>query len=228
MKTIPLVVFLLWLPTAHAGVVIGANFTGSNEGQSGFDPPDTMGAAGPNSYVELLNGIYAVYNKSGALTSRTSLDNFWVSAGVTPVNFSFDPRITYDPNSGHWFASSLDFGSFAGGGNNNVLLATSVDSDPTHGWHAVQISAASGGTFADYDMLGLNGTQVVVGLNMFPTSGPTTTQFVTIPTADLLALNTSHVGMVSNSNTGFSPHPAYDFSGTGALPFLSITTRRSV
>ena len=207
MKTIPLAVFLLWLPTAHAGVVIGANFTGSNEGQSGFYPPDTMGAAGPNSYVELLNGIYAVYNKSGALTSRTSLDNFWVPAGVTPVNGAFDPRISCDPNSGHWFASSLDFGSLSGGGNNNVLLAESVDSDPTHGWHAVQINAASGGAFADYDMLGLNGTQVVVGMNMFNSSSMTT-QFLSIPTADLLALDTSHVGFVSSSSTGFSAYPA--------------------
>ena len=62
---------------------IGANFEGSNLGDSGYIPPDTMGAVGPNHFVELLNGRYAVYDKAGAELSASSLNAFWSSAGVT-------------------------------------------------------------------------------------------------------------------------------------------------
>ena len=62
---------------------IGTNFTGSSVGQSGFIPPDTMGAVGPGHIVELINGRYAVYQKDGTYVSGQSLNSFWTDAGVT-------------------------------------------------------------------------------------------------------------------------------------------------
>jgi hypothetical protein len=65
---------------AHVSVGAGntlnvlSQFQGSTFNNSGFIPPDTMGAVGPSKFVELLNGTYAVYNKTtGALAQPRSL-----------------------------------------------------------------------------------------------------------------------------------------------------------
>src|ERR1700737_2984443 len=98
-------------PTTDAApvVTIGANFSGSDVSASGIIPPDSDGAVGPSQFVELVNGVYRVYDKSGAVLQQLSLDQFWSSAGATPQAFSTDPRVLYDPESQRWFAAALDF-----------------------------------------------------------------------------------------------------------------------
>src|SRR5712692_7339289 len=95
---------------AHAAFTITQNFTGAsiNENQ-GVIPPDTMGAIGPNDFVELLNGRYAVYDRTGILVQSLNQDDFWRAGGLTLVDGkgAFDPRVIYDKNSGHWFATAV-------------------------------------------------------------------------------------------------------------------------
>ncbi|MBP2676294.1 MAG: hypothetical protein H6Q84_3134, partial [Deltaproteobacteria bacterium] len=40
-------------------------------------PPDTMGAAGPDHLVSLLNSDFGVFSKSGTLLQKVSLQDFW-------------------------------------------------------------------------------------------------------------------------------------------------------
>jgi hypothetical protein len=54
----PLLALILMLPSVAQALNIELNFTGSSLFDSGFIPPDTMGAAGPDHFVELLNGRY--------------------------------------------------------------------------------------------------------------------------------------------------------------------------
>src|SRR6478735_4668662 len=87
---------------------VGSSFTGGVYGQSGFIPPDTQGAAGPTQIVETINGIYAVYSKTGTQLARTSLDSFFNTAlaaggGGSVVTYSYDPRIAYDEQSQRFF-----------------------------------------------------------------------------------------------------------------------------
>jgi hypothetical protein len=113
-------------------LTIGLNFTGSTFlVDSGFIPPDTMGAVGPSHIVELLNGHYAVYRKSdGVRVQTSSLDQFWINAGASPTaGFTADPRVLYDPFSQRWFASTANFVAPELGGD-NLLLAVSSTSDP--------------------------------------------------------------------------------------------------
>ena len=53
-------------------ITIGQNFTASTLFRdSGFIPPDTMGAVGNNEFVEMINGRYSAYNKSDGARIQT-------------------------------------------------------------------------------------------------------------------------------------------------------------
>ena len=209
----------------HDFVEIGANFTGSKFDVSGFFPPDTDGAVGPNHFVELVNGVYRVYDKAGSVVQTSSLDGFWTAAGVTPTGtFSFDPRVLYDPESERWFAASTD----APGQLNHFLLAVSNTSDPTAGWHAVALdSDPNGDHWADFPMLGVNADGVFLSANMFPVTAPNVlTTFVSIPKAGLLqavptVAEATFFADLSPGNTGFSVQPAVAIGTAGTEPLFS-------
>jgi hypothetical protein len=225
---------------------IGSQFNGTNITFSGFIPPDTMGAIGPNHYVEMINGAYAVYDRAGNLQQRITLDNFWSNNGGVGINsFSFDPRITFDASSGRWFAVAVDS---AGGANSGYLVAVSSGSNPTlngsgaSGWSRFRFAAdpGTGGSgnaaasthWADYPTLGLTATSVNIAANMFTVSGGggsgTVINVVTIPKADLIGgaptiANRTHFQDVDPNTTGFNNTPINDLSGTITQPgrFLS-------
>ncbi|MEX0679609.1 MAG: Calx-beta domain-containing protein [Pirellulales bacterium] len=203
---------------------IGTEFTGGSG--PGFFPPDTMGAVGPNHIVELINGRSAVYDKTGVLQIAGTLDQFWISTGVTPAGaFSFDPRVLYDVASGRFFAAAVD----NGGNANNFLVAVSNTNDPTGGWTGFQIdSDADDSHWADFPTLGLDNNVVTISANMFGLAAQSpTTSFLVIPKNDLLAAvptvaNVTLVENVSPNDTGFTPQPIVDLDGGNLpLPILS-------
>ena len=171
-------------------VSIGQNFTGGSRSTSQFFfPPDSMGAVGPTSFVELLNGRYAVYDKgSGAVVQTSSLDQFWRNAGTVPTNFSFDPRVVYDPFSDRYLAASTNNPTQP----NDFLLAVSKTSDPIQGWTGFAIkSDVTQQRWADFPTLGFNRDGVYLSANMFPIQGGQathiTTTIVAVPKMDLIA-----------------------------------------
>ena len=141
----PLLLGIALLPlAAHANYVVstGLDFTGSTyKTNSNFIPPNPMGGVGPNQIVELINGRYSVYNKTtGAQVQTSTLDTFWTNAGVSWSNYTFDPRVVYDPFSQRWYASAAD----NPGGANNLLFAVSKSADPTAGWTGWDIDSDAG------------------------------------------------------------------------------------
>ncbi len=202
---------------------VGIGFTGGSG--PGFVPPDTMGAVGPNDIVEIINGRYAVYDKSGNLETSMSLDQFWTSAGVSPSGFSFDPRILYDNATGHWFAASVDNPAQA----NTFLVAVSKDSDPDDGWVGFQIDSDSNDShWADFPMLGMNSDIVTLTANMFPIgSGSVTTTILVLPKSDLVAptptvANRTLMENLDAADTGFTPQPTVNLDDDGMpMPLLS-------
>src|SRR5205807_2404123 len=106
-------------------------------GDSNFIPPDTMGAIGPNHIVELINGRFRVFDRSGnAIGGATSsLNTFWTNAGVATAS-SFDPRILYDSANDRWFAASADNGGLA---TSRFLVAVSNTNNPTGAWSGFTI-----------------------------------------------------------------------------------------
>lgn len=217
-----LLVALLATPAALAGAVVGTNFTGSTLGSdSGFIPPDTMGAVGPNHIVELINGRFEVYSKSGSTLKSQSLNAFWTSAGATPSGaFAFDPRVLYDSVSGRWYAASVDNHS----AGNNFLVAVSASNDPTGTWTGFRIDSDSLATdthWADFPTLAFDKDAVYLAANMFPiSSGNVEVDVLVIPKSGLTAATPSVSGATLfdhlNPNTyGATLQPVVDYDGTG-------------
>lgn len=181
---------------------IGLNFTGSTVFESGFNPPDTMGAVGSDHIVELINGRYKVYDKdTGAVEETSSLNQFWEDAGVSLGNFfAFDPRVLYDPLSERWFAvSGDDLGNDPA--NSNFLVAVSNDSDPTLGWSGFEIETVG---FTDFPTLGFNSEGI------FTASGPALATLV-LPKTDLI----NGTLFEQNPNLGGTFQPVVDLDNTG-------------
>jgi hypothetical protein len=213
--------------TVPANLVIGQNFAGSNSTQSGFFPPDTMGAVGLAHFVELINGRYSVYRKSdGVEVQASSLDQFWVNSGVTVSgSFSFDPRIVFDHLSNRWFALACD----NPGGLNNFLFAVSNTSDPTQGWRGFKIDSDAANTrWADYPTLGVDAEGVYLAANMFPLAGGgVEITIVSIPKADLLLATPTIANRTEFQNAGintygFTPQFSVDYGAPdGRGTFMS-------
>lgn len=193
---------------------IGTNFTGSTINESGFIPPDTMGAVGVNHIVEMLNGVFAIYDKgTGNLVSRVTLDNFFDSViGITRLGGTFDPRIIYDPTTNRWIAAAID-----GGAGNRIYIAVSDTGDPTGTWRGVQFvgDVAGGGTrFNDFDTLGVTADAVVIGTNNFGAGFDIS--IYSIPKADLLSGAPSIANMTRFENlagSGETPQAVVDLLG---------------
>jgi hypothetical protein len=215
-------------------VQVGQNFTGSTYGVNTFyRPADGDGAIGPDHFVELINGRFAVYAKTnGAVVeSMTSMD-FWRNAGIVIPGGQdvSDPRVVFDPGSQRWFASAILFNSSTLAGN-SIVVAASSSADPTGPWRGVSIVADPvSGKFADFPTLGLDANGVYLSANMFtPGSsgtnvGPT---LISIPKADLLqavptATNATSFGILSFAGYGMVLQPVFNPTGASNAAVLAV------
>src|SRR4051812_291129 len=196
----------------------GANFTTITRSQTNalagiIEPPDTMGAAGPNQFVAFNNGSFSIFNKAGAVVSQVSDTSFWISAlGSDPGGLS-DPRILYDPASQRWFATMITTDQST---NNKILFARSNTSDPTQGFKGVAFTTTNN-RFADFPTLGMDANGVYVGTNNFSSAGTLRSMgLYSVPKADLL-LNTPSLSRItvrnalSTNTVGFTLQPAVDY-----------------
>ncbi|MEX2308081.1 MAG: hypothetical protein WD738_10840 [Pirellulales bacterium] len=198
-------------------VTIGQNFEGTARLIQPI-PPDTMGAAGIDYFVELNNDEFNVYRKSdGVQVQSKGINQFWIDAGTSPSTTPFDPRIVYDPHARRWYAVSADRRQAA----NNILFAVSSSSDPTQPWTGFSIDTDPDDShWADFPMLGYTGDGVFISGVMVPVvSGPRLTSFVTLPKFDLLQPSPTIAGMtqiydIQQVTSGDVPQMAIDASNT--------------
>jgi uncharacterized repeat protein (TIGR01451 family) len=181
-------------------VTIGLNQEISRRSvDSNFIPPDTMGAVGPNHIVEIINGNFEIFDKTtGASLDSRSLDSFWVNTvGLSAAGiqgFTFDPRIVFDPDSGVWFAVSIDSSDTNGDGvrdsGNQVYVARTDTDDPEGDWDGVRFAAdtVGGPEFHDYPTLALDADGVYICTQdfAFDATGTNGESCYSIPKADLL------------------------------------------
>lgn len=224
-----LVVLTALSPSMARAAVVGLNFTGSTRAEVGLNPPDTMGAVGPDHIVELNNGRFAVYDKqNGDLIAAQTHNAFWTAAGVPPDKYAFDPRIVYDASIGRWFAVAVDNNSHA----NQFLVGVSNGADPSGPWQGLGLqSDGDQQQFADFPTLGINAVGVYIAANMvsIDTGAFDSSSIVVIPKSDLLgdppaALRATLIEDIGGQSGPFSQQPAVDLDGSGLpLPIVGVS-----
>src|SRR5437773_787284 len=133
-----------------------ANFEGlSNQDNLnifGFrvNPPDPNGEIGPNNYVEMINLVFAVYDRAGNLEAGPiDTGSLWADFAIPDcTDPSGDPVVLYDQLEDRWLLSQFT----TAGPENFNCVAISSTSDPTGSYYRYAFS--TGPNFPDYPKYG--------------------------------------------------------------------------
>ena len=90
-----------------------------------LEPPDTEGDVGPNHYVEWINLLVEVFDKSGnSLAGPFAGNDLWSGFGGTcETSNDGDPIVLYDSMADRWMLSQFT-------GDNHQCIAVSTSPDP--------------------------------------------------------------------------------------------------
>src|SRR5205823_5428858 len=151
----------------------GTNFLGPVYANSGFLPPDSMGAVGPSQIVVGVNGWIRTYDKKNGTADfalNTTMDNFFAS--VRNLSTTSDPRVIFDRLSQRWFVSMINTST-----PNRILLAvssgatiTSAGSFTFYSFQQDMVGTTPNldtNAFADFPTLGVDANGVYIGVNIF-------------------------------------------------------------
>ena len=157
-----------------------ANFEGMSN-QDNFDvfgfrvnPPDPVGDVGPNHYVEMVNLVFAVYDKAGnKLLGPVDTGTLWADFAVPDcTDPSGDPIILYDQFVDRWILSQ-----FTTSGLDDPskpfwnCVAISTTGDPTGTYYRYAFETENFQFFPDYPKYGVWTDSYVITTREF---GPTT------------------------------------------------------
>jgi hypothetical protein len=128
-------------------------------------PPDATGAIGPNHYVEMVNSLIGVYDRSN-LSLISSMDTASFVAAPSGLTLS-DPQIEFDFVSNRWFYLAVAFAT----GNNFLVFGWSKTSDPSdlsNGW--CRFGVGTGSSLNDFPKLGHDDNYLLFGSNIYDDS----------------------------------------------------------
>ncbi len=150
-----------------AGVFNNLNQPGLNASNESFccTPPDPTGAIGPNHYVEMVNSLIGVYDRSN-LSLISSMDTASFVAAPSGLTLS-DPQIEFDFVSNRWFYLAVAFAT----GNNFLVFGWSKTSDPSdlsNGW--CRFGVGTGSSLNDFPKLGHDDNYLLFGSNIYDDS----------------------------------------------------------
>ncbi len=141
------------LAGSGAGATIIQNFDGIPA--TGFLPPDTVGAVGPNHYIQMVNSAIAVFSKKGQRLFGPSLINtLWKGfGGPCESENNGDPVARYDSQADRWLVSQFALEEHM------QCIAISKGPDPASGqWflYAFETKTSDGtGVTPDYPKIGV-------------------------------------------------------------------------
>ncbi len=124
-------------------------------GVNGSAPPDTVGAVGPNDYVEAVNGGgIRIYDKAGVPRGPAfKLSTLFAPlGGVAAGTDNGDALVLYDRMANRWLITQFAFTSSATPPYHQPM-AVSKTSDPTGAWWVYDF-ITPGNEFPDYGKIG--------------------------------------------------------------------------
>jgi fibronectin type 3 domain-containing protein/uncharacterized membrane protein len=187
--------------TSSAAPFNGLNSPGLSAADEGDQPtpPDTTGAIGPTRYVEAVNQLVGVYDRTNlSQLSSTDLGTF---TGTPSSLATSDPQMQWDPQGNRWFYAGVAFNS--GFTTTYVLFGWSMTADPsdlTGGW--CRYAIPTGSNIPDYPKLGHDANYVMVGDNVYDGS-KSSLPFVT---ADIWAIPKPSASQTTCSGTLSATH----------------------
>jgi PKD repeat protein len=146
------------------------NFDGANNGDNagGVAPPDTQGDVGPNHYVQMVNNVTEIFDKSGTtLWGPLPSSTFWsgFNGSWTGTNDG-DPIVLYDQQADRWLVSQ--FAVNTSDGTQWELIAISQTGDPTGSYYRYAFQFTN---MPDYPKIGIWPDGYYLSANRFPASG---------------------------------------------------------
>jgi Bacterial Ig domain len=196
------------MPSINVGASFdGLDFASTADGA----PPDTIAAAGPDYFIEMVNTDMAIYTKTGTKVFQQDLSQFFSS--VRTGNALSDPVVVYDEQAGRFMVGVLDLSlSFFGTVNgDSFLYAVSDSANPTLDstgdgkafteMHAINLTenVPAGTVWADYPRIGWNADGYYVTFNMF-----TTGFFNTYDHASVISIDKATAIDANNSSFTFT------------------------
>ena len=172
---------LIMLFTGHLVLAADTQINTGFDGPTGADtfwwPNDPNAATGPNHVMDIINGIYRIYNKSGTLVASGGLDSLFSS--LTPGVATLDPNIVYDDIAQRFVIEANGSGSDI----TNAYFAVSNTSDPTQGFtevHKIGFAGAYDGSKLGYNadvyvICATTGTAVINKSSVLDTNNTTFT-----------------------------------------------------
>jgi hypothetical protein len=122
-------------------------------------PPDVQLAAGPTYVMEMVNLDGAIYTKSGSLVREFGLEQFFSPSKTSIVSMS-DPILTYDSQSGRWFASISDTTE------HSIRVAVSQTGNPIGVWKIYNFPFGSQpDNCSDQPFIGASKDKIVITVN---------------------------------------------------------------
>ena len=203
-------------------------------GQPGVTPPDSNGAVGPASYVEIVNSEIAIWSRTnlGTQIASRGLDAF--TGGTTTC----DPQIKFDPQSERWFYSALRCDTTAD--QNQLYVGWSKTSDPATltaaDWCAYAVATTPATSLDDYPKLGVDAGHIVIGANLYDATSQAfqTAQILVAPKPPAGPITTCGAGpsftifgspgnalVTSAGNLAFTPEPATVSDGSSSAGYLT-------
>ena len=157
-----------------------ANFGGLSN-QDNFDvfgfrvnPPDPVGDVGPNHYVEMINLVFGVYDKSGnQLLGPVDTGTLWADFAIPDCTEpSGDPIVLYDQFVDRWLLSQFTTSGF----NDPTrpfwnCVAISTTGDPTGAYYRYAFETENFRFFPDYPKYGVWKDSYVITTREFGPAG---------------------------------------------------------
>jgi MYXO-CTERM domain-containing protein len=199
---------------------------GHNNGAVGGDPPDTVGAVGPNHYVQTVNSHVEVWDKTGSALGATAPTNSLFS-GYTGTNAGNgcatrndgDAVVLYDTLADRWFITQFSLpNSSAMGGPSFQCVAVSKTGDPTGAYWLYDFKYAV--SVDDYGKFGVWPDAYYATFNQFDGTDYKGSDFCAYDRTSMLAGQTATQQcflQAAPSNPPACP-AAQPFSVFGALP----------
>lgn len=218
--------------TDAPAATVGVNVNGSSNNQNvGYlvTPPDPNGDVGPNHYVQTVNSLVQIFDKSGtSVFGPVETSTIWSGFnGPWNGHNDGDAVVIYDDNADRWLISqfAIDCGQ-SGSYTEYELVAISTSPDPTGSYfrYAFQYDY-----MPDYPKIGVWSDGYYISVNRFNTNGTGTfvgagagvlersKMLIGDPTARLIYFKTETLGG-SGSAAGSACYSMLPADCDGAFP----------